>query len=146
MNNTQKMIDVLLVEDNIGDVRLTEIAFGRGRVDSKLHVARDGDEALQFLRKEGKFSQAPRPDIILLDLNLPRKLGLDVLKEIKSDEQLKRIPVVILTTSDADSDVLQSYNTGANSYIQKPVDMEKFLSTFASLEEFWLKAVKLPPD
>lgn len=144
MNNSE-VIDILLVEDNPGDVRLTEIAFRKGKIANKLHVVRDGVEAMEFLKKEGAFSDSPRPDLVLLDLNLPRKTGHEVLREVKSDEDLKRIPVVVLTTSDAEADILEAYNLGGNSYITKPVDMESFVKVIAALEEFWFFVIKLPP-
>ena len=138
-------IEILLVEDNIGDVRLTELAFKEGKVRNKLHVTMDGAEAMAFLRQEGHYASVPRPDLILLDLNLPKKDGREVLAEIKTDADLKRIPVVVLTTSQAEQDVLKSYNLHANCYITKPVDLEKFLSVVRSLEDFWLTIVRLPP-
>lgn len=139
-----KPIEVLLVEDNPGDIRLTEEAFKEGKVANNLHVALDGIEALQFLKKEGKFSDVPCPDLILLDLNLPRKDGREVLEEIKRDEQLKSIPVVILTTSRAEEDIVRMYNSHANCYITKPVDLDQFLHIVRSIEDFWLTLVKLP--
>jgi CheY-like chemotaxis protein len=136
----------MLVEDNPGDVRLTREALREARIRNRLHVARDGVEALAFLRREGAFGGAPRPDLILLDLNLPRKDGREVLAELKADPDLKRIPVVVLTTSQDDDDILRSYNLHANSYIVKPVDLEHFIAVVRSIEEFWLTVVKLPPD
>lgn len=144
MNKTAE-VQILLVEDNPGDVRLTQIALTKGKVANKLHVARDGIEALQFLRKDGDFVDAPRPDLILLDLNLPRKTGREVLEEIKKDQDFKRIPVIVLTTSDAENDILETYNYGANSYITKPVEMADFVNVIASLEEFWFTITRLPP-
>ena len=135
---------ILLVEDNPGDVRLTIEGLKEGKVRNKLHVARDGVEALAFLRQEGEFADAVRPDLILLDLNLPRKDGREVLADIKADPDLKTIPVVVLTTSRADQDVLQSYQLQANCYITKPVDLEQFIGVVKSLEEFWLTVVTLP--
>lgn len=140
-----RAVEVLLVEDNPGDVRLTREAFREGKIRNNLHVAVDGVEGLAFLRREGKFADAARPDIILLDLNLPKKNGIDVLAEIKSDEDLKRIPVVILTTSVAEQDVLRSYDQHANCYIVKPVDLEQFLRVIQTIEDFWVTIVKLPP-
>jgi chemotaxis family two-component system response regulator Rcp1 len=137
-------IEILLVEDNPGDVRLTQEAFKEGKVSNKLSVARDGVEALAFLRREGEYAGAPRPDVILLDLNLPRKDGREVLAEIKEDADLRRIPVVVLTTSQAEQDILKTYNLHANCYITKPVDLERFITVVKSIETFWLSVVKLP--
>jgi len=138
-------VEILLVEDNIGDVRLTQEAFREGKVRNALNVVMDGAAALEFLRREGNYHDACRPDLILLDLNLPKKDGRQVLAEIKNDEDLKRIPVVVLTTSQAEQDVLKAYNLHANCYITKPVDLDKFLSVVRSLEDFWLTLVRLPP-
>ena len=137
-------IDILLVEDNPGDVRLTREALRENKVCNNLHVAVDGVDALNFLRREGKYANAPRPDLILLDLNLPRKDGREVLAEIKTDPLLKRIPVVILTTSDAEQDILATYDLHANCYITKPVDLDCFIYVVKSIEGFWLSVVKLP--
>jgi two-component system, chemotaxis family, response regulator Rcp1 len=139
-------IEILLVEDNPGDVRLTREALKEGKVYSNLHTVKDGVEAMEFLRRQGKFKEAPRPDIILLDLNLPRKDGREVLEEIKSDDALKRIPVVVLTTSKAEEDVLRTYNLHANCYVTKPVDLEKFMVVVKSIDIFWLTVVTLPPN
>ena len=139
-------IEILLVEDNPGDVRLTKEALREGKVYSTLHTVKDGVEAMEFLRRQGKFKDAPRPDIILLDLNLPRKDGREVLEEIKSDDSLKRIPVVVLTTSKAEEDVLRTYNLHANCYVTKPVDLEKFMVVVKSIDVFWLTVVTLPPN
>jgi chemotaxis family two-component system response regulator Rcp1 len=141
-----KPIEILLVEDNPGDVRLTREALKEGKVLNNLSVAQDGIEALAFLRREGKYSNAIHPDIILLDLNLPKKDGREVLAEIKNDPDLRRIPVVILTTSKAEEDILQSYNLHANCYITKPVDLDQFITVVQSVEDFWFTIVKLPPD
>lgn len=138
-------VEILLVEDNPGDMRLTQEALKEGKVYSNLHWARDGVEALEFLRNQGKHVKAPRPDIILLDLNLPKKDGREVLSVIKNDEQLKNIPVVILTTSKAEEDVVRSYNLHANCYVTKPVDLEKFISVVHAIDRFWLTIVTLPP-
>lgn len=138
-------IEVLLVEDNPGDVRLTLEALKEGKVANNVHVARDGEEAMAFLRRQGRFSQAPRPDVILLDLNLPRKDGREVLAEIKQDPNLKRIPVVVLTTSEAEEDVLRTYELHANCYVTKPVDLDRFMTVVRLIEDFWLSIVKLPP-
>ena len=137
-------IEILLVEDNPGDVRLTIEGLREGKVRNNLHVARDGVEALAFLRREGDFADAVRPDLILLDLNLPRKDGREVLADIKSDPALKTIPVVVLTTSRAEQDVLHSYELQANCYITKPVDLEQFITVVKSIEDFWLTIVTLP--
>ena len=139
-------IEILLVEDNPGDVRLTKEALKEGKVYSNLHTVKDGVEAMEFLRKQGKYKDVPRPDIILLDLNLPRKDGREVLEEIKSDDVLKRIPVVVLTTSKAEEDVLRTYNLHANCYVTKPVDLEKFIVVVKSIDIFWLTVVTLPPN
>jgi chemotaxis family two-component system response regulator Rcp1 len=138
-------IEILLVEDNLGDMRLTEEALKEGKVYNNLHWAKDGVEALEFLKRKGKHEHAPRPDIILLDLNLPRKDGREVLEEIKTDEDLKQIPVVVLTTSKAEEDVLRSYALHANCYVTKPVDLEKFIVVVQSIDRFWLTVVTLPP-
>lgn len=141
-----KPIEILLVEDNPADVRLTEEALREGKVKNRLAVARDGQEALEFLRRQGKFANATRPDLILLDLNLPRKDGREVLAEIKNDDDLKLIPVVVLTTSSAEQDILKSYKLHANCYITKPVDLEQFVSVVRSIDDFWLTVVRLPKE
>ena len=137
-------VEILLVEDNPGDVRLTAEALQEGKVWNRLSVAPDGVEALAFLRREGTHVAAPRPDVILLDLNLPKKDGRQVLAEIKSDTDLRRIPVVILTTSKAEEDIVKTYDLHANCYITKPVDLVQFLSVVHAVEDFWLCVVKLP--
>ena len=139
-------VEILLVEDNPADVRLTQEALKEGTVYNNLHWAKDGVEALEFLHRRGKYAAAPRPDIILLDLNLPKKDGREVLEEIKRDETLKRIPVVVLTTSKAEEDVLRTYNLHANCYVTKPVDLEKFIVVVRSIDVFWLTIVTLPPN
>ena len=139
-------IEILLVEDNPGDVRLTREALKEGKVYSNLHTVKDGVEAMEFLRRQGRYKDAPRPDIVLLDLNLPKKDGREVLQEIKTDEDLKRIPVVVLTTSKAEEDVLRTYNLHANCYVTKPVDLEKFIVVVKSIDVFWLTVVTLPPN
>ena len=138
-------VEILLVEDNAGDVRLTREALREGKVYNNLHWAKDGVEALEFLKREGMYADAPRPDIILLDLNLPKKDGREVLAVIKGDDQLKQIPVVVLTTSKAEEDVLRSYALHANCYITKPVDLDKFILVVKSIDRFWLTVVTLPP-
>ena len=138
------VIDILLVEDSPGDVRLTKEALAEGKVRNALHVVQDGEEALAFLRREEGFEDVPRPDLVLLDLNLPRLDGREVLKEMKSDEALKSIPVVVLTTSTADEDVLRVYDLAGNCYIPKPVEYKRFLDVVRSIEDFWLTVVRLP--
>jgi CheY-like chemotaxis protein len=138
------LVDILLVEDNAGDVRLTKEVLRDSKVRNNLMVAVNGDEALCCLRKQGKYKDANRPDLILLDLNLPIKDGRQVLAEIKEDPDLKRIPVVILTTSKAEEDILKTYNLHANCYVTKPVDLDQFVTVVKSLEDFWLAIVKLP--
>jgi len=137
-------IEILLVEDNPGDVRLTIEGLNEGKVRNNLHVAKDGVAAIAFLRREGEYADAVRPDLILLDLNLPRKDGREVLADIKADPDLKTIPVVVLTTSRAEQDVLHSYELQANCYITKPVDLEQFITVVKSIEDFWLTIVTLP--
>ena len=141
-----KPIDILLVEDNPGDVRLTREALKEGKVLNTMQVVGDGIEALAFLRHEGPYAKSPHPDIILLDLNLPRMDGRELLAEIKSDHSLRRIPVVILTTSKAEEDIIKSYDLHANCYITKPVDLDQFINVVKSVEEFWFTIVRLPPD
>ena len=137
-------IEILLVEDNPGDVELTREALNTAKVSNRLHVVDDGAEAVDFLFKRGRFADAPRPDIILLDLNLPKKDGRQVLSEIKAEPSLAQIPVVVLTTSQAEEDIVRAYQLHANCYISKPVDFNQFLRIVASIEEFWLSVVKLP--
>jgi len=137
--------DILLIEDNPGDVRLTKEALRDAKVLNDIYVAKDGVEAMEFLHREGSFANVPIPDLILLDLNLPRKDGREVLAEIKKDPKLKHIPVVVLTTSKADEDIIKSYNLHANAYITKPVDLNRFVEIMHSIEEFWFTIVKLPP-
>lgn len=137
-------IEILLVEDSPGDVRLTQEAFKDAKVHINLHVALDGAEAMAFLGRDGKHAKVPRPDLILLDLNLPKKDGREVLREIKESPTLKSIPVVVLTTSASEADVLGSYELHANCYIAKPVDLEGFLKVVKSIDNFWLSVVKLP--
>jgi len=139
-----KPIEILLVEDNLADVRLTQEALKEEKLHTCLSVVNDGVEALAFLRREGKYANAMRPDLILLDLNLPRKDGREVLKEIKNDPELKAIPVVVLTISEAEKDILASYNLHANCYITKPLDLNQFSTVVKSIQDFWLTIVKLP--
>ncbi len=139
-------VEILLVEDNPADVRLTREALKEGKVRNNLSVVVDGEAALAFLRREGQYAGAPHPDLILLDLNLPRKDGREVLAEIKEDPTLKRIPVVVLTTSTAEKDILQTYNLHANCYVTKPVQLDEFLSVVKSIDDFWLALVRLPPE
>ena len=146
MNNVRngEPVEILLVEDNPGDVRLTREALEEGKVLNNLNVARDGVEAMAFLRRQGRYAEARRPQLILLDLNLPRKDGREVLSEIKGDGSLKRIPVVVLTTSGAEQDVFDSYDLQANCYITKPIELDLFLETVRSMVDFWMNVVKLP--
>jgi len=145
MNVTEsKPVELLLVEDNAGDVRLIVETFKENKFLNNLHVARDGVEAMQFLHKEGKYADAVHPDLILLDLNLPKKDGREVLGEVKADPNLKRIPVIILTTSKAEEDIFRTYNLHANCYITKPIDMDQFFNVVRSMENFWLTIVTLP--
>jgi len=138
-------VDILLVEDNPADVDLTRETFREAKILNRLYVARDGVEALGFLRREGEHAAAPRPDLILMDLNMPRMDGRELLGHIKEDRDLRRIPVVILTTSKAEADILRSYNLHANCYITKPVDLDQFSAVARAIEDFWLTLVKLPP-
>ena len=146
MSNPEKLevIDVLLVEDDPGDVLLIREAFEDNKVHNRLHVVPDGVEALTFLRQEGEHADAPRPDLVLLDLNLPRKDGREVLAEVKGDESLQHIPVVVLTTSKAEEDVLRSYKLHANAYVTKPVDFNRFIEVVRQIDEFFVTVVKLP--
>ena len=144
-NNRSKIIDILLIEDSSTDVLMIREALSEGKLLNKIHVAEDGVEALDFLHKRGKFASSPRPNLILLDLNLPRKNGREVLAEIKADEDLKRIPVVMLTTSSAEEDILKSYNLHANCYVLKPVEFDSFVKAVQSIQHFWFSIVMLPP-
>jgi CheY-like chemotaxis protein len=139
-------VEILLAEDNPGDVKLTRKALEKGRLANNLHVVNDGVETMQFLRGEGEYEGRPRPDLVLLDLNMPRKDGREVLQEIKGSGDLKRIPVVVLTSSEAEEDVIRSYELHANAYLTKPVDFSGFIDVVGKLEEFWLQVVKLPPE
>ena len=143
-NGDARPIEILLVEDNPGDVGLVQEAMRTAKITNRMHLAEDGVEAIEFLRRRGRFGEAPRPDLILLDLNLPRKDGREVLAEIKTDPDLKRIPVVVLTTSDAEEDVLRAYNLHVNCYVTKPVDFAKFMQVVRQIDEFWVKVVTLP--
>ena len=147
MNNSRMgaPIEILLVEDNPGDVRLAREALKENKVENNLHVVEDGVLAMEFLRKQGKYQNATRPDLILLDLNLPKKDGREVLAEIKADTNLKRIPVVMLTISKAEEDILRAYNLHVNCYITKPIDLDQFIKVVRTVEDFWLTIVKLPP-
>ncbi|MBW4543038.1 MAG: response regulator [Symplocastrum torsivum CPER-KK1] len=145
-NTPIRAVEILLVEDSPSDADLTVEALGDGKVLNNLHWVEDGVEALAFLRRQGKYSDAPRPDLILLDLNLPKKDGRQVLAEIKVDPQLKLIPVVVLTTSAAERDILKTYELNANCYVTKPIDLEQFISVVKLIEMFWLAVVKLPSE
>jgi len=142
----QKPIEILLVEDSPADILITREAFVEARLLNDIHVVEDGVQALEFLRRQGAYASAPRPDLILLDLNLPRKSGREVLAEIKADESLKVIPVIILTTSNAHEDILQAYDLHANCYVVKPVGFENFLKAVQSIRNFWFSVVALPPE
>jgi two-component system, chemotaxis family, response regulator Rcp1 len=141
-----KPIEILLVEDNPGDARLTREALAQSKVKNNLSYARDGEEAIAFLRREPPFSDAPTPDLVLLDLNLPRRDGREVLEDIKKDPKLRHIPVVILTSSQAEEDILRSYRLHANCFITKPVDFEQLTKVVHGIEQFWFTLVKLPPE
>jgi CheY-like chemotaxis protein len=139
-----ELVEILLVEDNPGDARLAIEALKDAKVRNNLHWVEDGVEAMNFLKRKGDHADAPRPDVILLDLNLPKKDGREVLSEIKTDDELKRIPVVILTISNAEEDIIKSYNLHANCYIRKPIDLNRFMEVVKSIEDFWLSIVRLP--
>lgn len=145
MSPTTGTVNILLVEDNPADVRLTREAMSASRTRNALHIARDGEEAMAFLRREGVFSKSPRPDLIILDLNLPKKDGREVLSEVKSDPNFKRIPVIILTTSNATDDIMMCYENHANCYLTKPATLEQFRKTIKLIEDFWLSTARLPP-
>ncbi len=140
-----KLIDILVVEDNSGDARLIREVMNGHKIFSSFYLAKDGVEALDFLRHKGRFRNSPKPDLIILDLNLPRKDGREVLAEIKADEKLKHIPIVIMTISQAEEDILRSYNLHANCFITKPIDLNQFIKVVKSIEDFWFTIVKLPP-
>ncbi len=141
-----KPVEILLIEDNPGDARLAQEAIREAKVHNRLNWVSDGVQAMNYLRKEGQYAKANRPDLILLDLNLPRKDGREVLAEVKSDPHLRLIPIVVLTTSEAEEDILKAYHLNANCYITKPVDLEQFLKIVRSIEDFWLSIVKLPKE
>ena len=143
---TENSIEILLVEDNPGDQRLTKEALKDGKIRNNLYIVEDGEEALHYLKREAPYLEAVKPDLILLDLNLPRMNGEEVLKVIKADDELKRIPVVILTTSSADEDILKAYDLNANCYITKPVDFSQFIKVIKMIQEFWFTIVKLPKE
>ncbi len=140
-----RLIEILMVEDNPADVRLTVEAFKDAKVLNHLNVVHDGEEAMEYLRRRGKYADAPRPDLILLDLNLPKMDGREVLEEIKKDQDLKRIPVVVLTTSDDERDILKAYDLHVNAYVTKPVALDQFVRIVEAVDDFWFSVVKLPP-
>jgi CheY-like chemotaxis protein len=140
----ERAIDILLVEDDPGDELITREAFEHNKIQNNLHVAHDGEEGLDFLYRRGKFTDAPRPDLILLDLNLPKYDGRQLLEKIKSDENLSLIPIVVLTTSSAEEDILRSYKLHANAYVTKPVDLDQFMSAVRQIDEFFVQVVRLP--
>ena len=144
MSDTDKTVEILLAEDNPGDVMLTKKALEQGKLANNLHVVTDGVEALQFLRQDGEYADEPRPDLVLLDLNMPRKDGKDVLRELRDDDDLRRIPVVVLTSSESEEDIARSYELNANAYLTKPVDFDGFIEIVNRMESFWFKVVKLP--
>ncbi len=144
-NDSGSRVEILLIEDNPGDVRLTKLALRGGKILNNINVVMDGAEAMDYLLRKGKYSDATRPDLIILDLNLPKKDGRQVLKEIKDNESLRRIPIVVLTTSRDEQDVLKSYNLHANAYITKPLDLDQFIDVVRSIETFWVSVVRLPP-
>jgi CheY-like chemotaxis protein len=146
LQSRAKPIEILLVEDNPGDARLTREAFADASVSNNLSVVGDGEQAMAFLRREGDYAGAPRPDLILLDLNLPRKSGREVLEDVKTDPRLLSIPIVVMTTSEAETDILNSYHHHANAYVTKPVDLDCFIDVVNKIEGFWLTAVKLPTE
>ncbi len=141
-----RAITILLVEDNPGDVRLVQEIFREGKVCNSLEIVRDGEQAMQFLRQQGVYANAPRPDLILLDLNLPKKNGSEVLVEIKEDTRLRRIPVVVLTASQAEEDIARAYNHHANCYLTKPIDLDQFINVVQAIKSFWLSIVQLPEE
>lgn len=142
---TGEPVDILLVEDNPGDVRLTREAFKQGSIKNELHVVNDGEKALDFLYRREKFEEVPRPDLLLLDLNLPKVNGLEVLERTKSNDTLKRIPVIVLTSSEAEEDIVRSYELHGNAYLTKPIDPNEFIDLIQSFEDLWINLVRLPP-
>ena len=142
---TGKLIDILLIEDNIGDITLTKKTLSKSKIMNNLTIIQDGDEAIEYLSKKGKHSEATTPDVILLDLNLPKKSGQEILNEIKSNELTRHIPVVVLTTSKKEEDILRSYNLHANCFVSKPIDLNQFQEVVSAIEGFWFSIVKLPP-
>ena len=142
---TGKLIDILLIEDNIGDITLTKKTLSKSKIMNNLTIIQDGDEAIEYLSKKGKHSEATTPDVILLDLNLPKKSGQEILNEIKSNELTRHIPVVVLTTSKKEEDILRSYNLHANCFVSKPIDLNQFQEVVSTIEDFWFTIVKLPP-
>ena len=144
ITDTPKLVQILLVEDNPEEVLLTQETLKDAKVANVVHVAEDGERALRFVRQEGEYADAPRPDLILLDLNLPRKDGREVLAELKADQDLRRIPVIVLTTSASDQDMLEAYDNAVNAYIRKPVSLERFIEVVNSIDDFWLGVVALP--
>ncbi len=143
-NQKMKPIDILVVEDNPGDARLIKEVINGNKIQCQLHLVKDGVEAMNFLNKKEEFTGSPRPDLIFLDLNLPKKDGREVLSEIKTDDNLKQIPVVVMTTSQAEEDILKSYSLHANCYVTKPLDLDQFVNVVKSIEDFWFSLVKLP--
>jgi chemotaxis family two-component system response regulator Rcp1 len=143
--HSSSAIEILLVEDNPADVRLTQEALRESKISNRLHAVGDGEQALRFLRREGEHAESPRPDLVLLDLNLPRLSGREVLAQVKADPALRRIPVVVLTTSEAEEDIVRSYDLHANAYVRKPVDFHQFTDVVRLIEDFWFTLVKLPP-
>jgi chemotaxis family two-component system response regulator Rcp1 len=137
-------IQILLVEDSVADVRLTQEALRDARIANDLHVVGDGEEAMRFLRRADQYADVPRPDLVLLDLNLPRKDGREVLAEMKEEDDLRRIPVIVLTTSRAETDVMKAYDLHVNAYVPKPIDLQEFIGVVRGIEDFWLSIVKLP--
>ncbi len=145
MNDNNEPIEILLVEDNPGDARLAVEALKDSKINNNLYHVEDGEKAMDFLRRRGEYAGAPVPDLILLDLNLPRKDGREVLEEIKEDDELKLVPVVVLTTSEAERDLVRSYDLHANAYVVKPLDLDRFIEVVQAIEDFWFAIVKLPP-
>lgn len=146
MTDAGQPVEILLAEDNPGDARLTEKAFDRGNIINNLHVVENGIETMKFLTREGEYREKPRPDIVLLDLNMPGKDGWEVLEEVQDDPELARIPIIVLTSSEAEEDIVKSYELQANAYLTKPVDFQGFLEIVDGFEEFWLSVVKMPPE